>query len=87
MLPQFQNMKLSVIKELAEKYSLEDLILAEDALSEERNLPFLVPGDDEGEKLTHILGARWIKEEMQRTACSLPEALRSYASRVRESIS
>ncbi|MCS6981591.1 MAG: hypothetical protein NZM65_05275 [Flavobacteriales bacterium] len=80
-------MKLPVIKELAESRSLEELIAAEEALTEGRNLPFHVAGEDEGEQLTHILGARWIREEMQRTGCTLTEALRAYGRRVRESIS
>jgi hypothetical protein len=80
-------MKLPVIRELAEKHTLDEIIQAEEALMDEKPLPFLVPGEDEGEKLTHLLGARWILEEMQRTGCSLPEALRAYGKRVRDSIS
>lgn len=80
-------MKLPVIRELAEKHSLDEIIKAEEALVEEKPLPFPVPGGDEGEKLTHLLGARWILEEMQRTGCLLPEALRAYGKRVRDSIS
>lgn len=80
-------MKLPVIRELAEKYTLDQIIAAEEALVDEKDLPFPVPGEDEGEKLTHLLGARWILEEIQRSGCSLAEALRAYGKRVRESIS
>lgn len=79
-------MKLPVIRKLADQYSLEQLQAAENALYEESTPEIEVEGEDEGEKLTHILGAIWIKEAL--AAGSDPsQALREYAQKVRNSIS
>lgn len=60
---------------------------AEDALIEEEPLPFEVEGDDEGEKLTHILAAIFILERMKSEGIEFKAALREYTRIVRESIS
>lgn len=82
-------MKIQQIKELVETRNLDELRLAENMLVEEQPTPFEVPGVDEGEKLTHLMAAIWIKHDM-----ALPEgdgafrtSLRKYTDRVRESIS
>jgi hypothetical protein len=50
-------MKLPVIKALAENQTLENLRKAEEELLNGEALSIEVEGVDEGEQLTHILGA------------------------------
>lgn len=80
-------MKIPVVKNLVENYTLDSLREAEDALIEEKPLPFDVKGDDEGEKLTHILAAIFILDRMKSEGVEFKDALRDYTRMVRESIS
>lgn len=80
-------MKLPVIKTVVERYSLEELQAAEEALMNEEPLAIEVEGHDEGEQLTHVLAAIEIKQAMAAESLTYPEALRRYTSRVRTSIS
>lgn len=80
-------MKIPVVKKLVENQSMEDLIAAEEALVEEQSLPIEVEGEDDGEKLTHILAAIFILERMKDEGVDFKSALREYTRRVRESIS
>lgn len=80
-------MKIPAIKLLAENASIEELKAAEEALYDERKPAIGVLGDDEGEQLTHVLAALWIKTEMEARGIAFPVALREYTSRVRNSIS
>lgn len=78
-------MKLPIIRALAEQHSLEQLHAAEVALLEEQSPEIEVGGDDEGEQLTHLLGAIWIREQMAGGA-DFKDAFRAFAQRVRDSI-
>ncbi len=80
-------MKLPVIKQLAEKHSLEELKDAEAKLMEGETLPIEVTGEDEGEQLTHILGAIDILERVKNEGVDLRTAIRAFSERVRNSIS
>jgi len=80
-------MKIPVIKRLVETVPVDKLVEAEEALIDEKPLPFEVEGYDEGEKLTHILAAIWILEQMESTGVDFKTALREYTQKVRESIS
>ena len=80
-------MKLPIIKQVVERYSLEELRTAEAALMEEQPLAIIIEGDDEGEQLTHVMAAIYIKELMDQDGLAYPAALRQYTSRVRTSIS
>lgn len=80
-------MKIPVVKNLVENHTMDALREAEDALIEEEPLPFEVGGDDEGEKLTHILAAIFILERMKSEGIEFKAALREYTRIVRESIS
>lgn len=80
-------MKIPVVKKLVENHTIDQLREAEDALIEEQALPFEVGGDDEGEKLTHILAAIFVLERMMHEGVDFKTALRSYTRMVRESIS
>lgn len=80
-------MKIPVIKKLAEVHSLEELQAAEEALYNEETPVIDVKGDDEGEQLTHVLAAVFIKEHMAEYGSDLKTALREYTVKVRNSIS
>lgn len=79
-------MKIPAIKKAVENCSLEDLRKAEQDLYEELPLTIDIEGDDEGEKLTHILAAISILEDMQKNSRDFKDALRAYTQRVRNSI-
>ncbi|MEN8732364.1 MAG: hypothetical protein ABF321_07315 [Bacteroidia bacterium] len=80
-------MKIPVIKKLAEAHSLEELQAAEEALYNEETPAIEIKGDDEGEQLTHVLAAVFIKEYMAEHGSNLKTALREYTVKVRNSIS
>jgi hypothetical protein len=80
-------MKIPVIKKLVEEQSLESLMKAEEAMLEEQTPEIEVEGDDEGEKLTHVLAAVWIISDMQKTGSDFRTSLRNYSQKVRKSIS
>jgi hypothetical protein len=80
-------MKMPAIKRLVETQTLENLVLAEEALLEEQPLPFEVEGEDEGEQLTHIFAAIFILNHMQDHGSQFKDALREYTKKVRVSIS
>ncbi len=79
-------MKIPAIKSAVEKYTIQELKEAESALYEELSPTIHIDGDDEGEKLTHILAAIWIKEQMEKTSEDFKTTLRKYTQRVRNSI-
>lgn len=79
-------MKLPAIKTVVENYTLDQLRQAEAELSEEKPLSINIPGDDEGEQLTHVLAAIYIKEQMEQ-GIDYTTAIRQYSQRVRTSIS
>jgi hypothetical protein len=80
-------MKIPVIKKIVEKYTLEELQKAEEAMLEEQTPEIEIEGEDEGEKLTHVLAAVWVKNEIQTNGTEAMTAIRNYAQRVRNSIS
>ena len=75
-------MKLPAIKQLASMYDLAILAKAEADLCEGRQLEIEVPGDDEGEQLTHIMGAQHV---LQKVAAGMDAntAVRDFTQRVR----
>jgi len=78
-------MKVPAIKKLVEQADIESLKQAEQALYNEQSPVIEVEGEDEGEKLTHILAAIYIKERMAQ-GDDFTTALRRYTQRVRNSI-
>jgi hypothetical protein len=80
-------MKLPSIKKLVESFSVPQLQAAEEAIMEGLEPAIEVEGSDEGEKLTHIMAAVFIIQEMQSKGLEYNAALRAYSSRVRTSIS
>ncbi len=79
-------MKIPAIKKLVESFELDELRAAEEALANEEKPAISVEGDDEGEQLTHVFAALYIKEEME-AGTDFKTALRDYTRKVRESIS
>ncbi len=80
-------MQIQVIKEIVGAYSIDELQKAEAALLDERQPEINIEGEDEGEQLTHILAAIWIKDHMDKTGESLNKSVRAYSVKVRTSIS
>lgn len=80
-------MKIPAIKELVEKYSIDQLQKAESDLEEGNDIAIEVQGEDEGEQLTHIIAAAWILQEMNKKNIEFKDALRAYTTMVRQSIS
>ncbi|MEQ6168710.1 hypothetical protein AAOE16_16050 [Ekhidna sp. MALMAid0563] len=80
-------MKIPVIKQLVEKYSKEELEKAEEAIAEEQIPQIEIPGEDEGEQLTHAYAAIEIIRSMEENKVDFKTALREYTGRVRNSIS
>ena len=80
------TMKIPVIKEIVEKYSLAELRKAEDALLDEKTPEIDIKGDDEGEQLTHTLAGIWIRNKMDDEGLEFMAALRLYTQKVRVSI-
>jgi hypothetical protein len=80
-------LKLPAIKYLVENYNLAELQLAEENILEEKPAGIEVEGDDEGEKLTHILGAIDVLERVRLENKDKSTALREFFQRVRNSIS
>ena len=79
-------MKLPVIRDLATKYDVATLEAAEAALMEGETLSIEVGGDDEGEQLTHLIGAIQVRKDID-SGADPKDALRNYTQRVRNSIS
>lgn len=79
-------MKIAVIKSLVKSYTISELEEAEGAILNEEEPQVEVEGDDEGEQLTHVIGALEIKRNME-SGMKENEALRGFTQRVRNSIS
>lgn len=79
-------MKVPAIRKLL-KIDIEVLRKAEEDVAEERDPEIEVEGEDEGEKLTHLFGAIWIKEQIESGAMDEKTALRAFTQKVRNSIS
>lgn len=79
-------MKIPAIKNLVENHTIEQLMEAEEALVEEKEIGIPIEGDDEGEKLTHIFAAIWILKYIKDENVEFKVALREYTKKVRESI-
>lgn len=79
-------MKIGAIRKLL-KIDVDVLRKAEEDLTEEKPLEIEVEGDDEGEKLTHLFGAIWIKDQVESGEMDEKSALRAFTQKVRNSIS
>ena len=79
-------MKVPAIRKLL-KIDIAELKKAEELLGEEQAPHIEIDGEDEGEKLTHVFGAIWIKEQVASGAMDERTALRAFMDKVRGSIS
>jgi hypothetical protein len=80
-------MKINAIKELVENYSIETIEQLTAQLENGEALSHPVGGDDEGEQLTHLLGASWILTQIKEKGTDFKTELRNFTARVRDSIS
>ena len=79
-------MKLPAIKKLVESYSLDEVRKAEEDILNGETPSIDIEGSDEGEQLTHILGAIDILERVDKEGKEVRVALREFTDRVRNSI-
>ena len=79
-------MKPAAIKKLAQNHALEDLQKAEEAIIEEQTPSIEVEGDDEGDQLTNISGAIYVREQVDNHGVDMKTAVRNFTERVRNSI-
>jgi hypothetical protein len=79
-------MHIPTIKKIVEQYSIEELQAAEAAILEEQAPAIDIPGEDEGEQLTHAIAAIWILNDMQENNRDAKSSLREYTKKVRKSI-
>ncbi|MFN4972003.1 MAG: DUF6952 family protein [Bacteroidota bacterium] len=80
-------MKVAAIKKLVEQYTLEQCRKAEQSLMEGEVPEIEIEGADEGEQLTHVLGAIDILEHVALEGKDIKVAMRDFIERVRNSIS
>jgi len=81
-------MQIKAIKNLIDKFSLDELKAKENQLLEGEDLSFdEVEGVDEGEQLTHLTGAIWCIEEASTKNGNPQNEVRNFAAKVRNSIS
>ena len=79
-------MQIPVVRKMVGEFSVQQLQKAEEDLLEEQPLEIEVEGKDEGEQLTHIMAAIWIKQEMENSDLPLGKVIRLYTEKVRKSI-
>lgn len=77
-------MKVLAIRNLVENYTLPQLHEAEAAIIQEKPVRIDVEGTNEAERLTHLIAATWILEEMRTRRVEFPDALCEYSKRVRD---
>lgn len=80
-------MKAASVRALAAEHDQATLEAAADALAEEQPLSFEVEGDDDGERLTHLMLATRVRERMEGQGEDLKTALRAVMSGVRDVLS
>ena len=79
-------MRVPAIKDLVEAHDLNTLHELQHRLENEIALHHHVEGEDEGEQLTHILAAIWIKGMMSTNGTDFRTELRNFSNKVRASI-
>jgi hypothetical protein len=79
----FLTMKLIAIRRLVENYTIDQLQQAEFDIIQEKSLSILLDGKDQAEKLSIVIAAVWILEEMKE-GHDFKEAFCQYAKKVRD---
>ena len=77
-------MEILSIRTLVEKYTIAQLQQAEYAIIEEKPVNIKVEGRDQAERLSNVIAACWILEEMKFRNLEFNEALSSYNKKVRD---
>ena len=80
-------MNIASIKALVEAHTDHELQQAEADILEGKELSIAIPGEDEGEQLTHVLAALWVIQNMKESDDNVMSSIRAYTKRVRKSIS
>ena len=76
-------MKAAEIRRLAQQHDLATLDAAADALAEELPLEIEVAGEDDGERLTHLMLASRLRAKVD-AGTAMPAAFREIMQSVRE---
>lgn len=79
-------MEISSIRSLVEKHTLSELREAEFAIIQEKSLKIRVEGKDQAERLSHVIAAVWILEEMASKELEFNQALCAYNKKVRDQV-
>jgi hypothetical protein len=79
-------MEILLIRSLVEKYTLSELQEAEFAIIQEEPVKIRVEGRDQAERLSNVIAACWILEEMKSRNIEFPEALQLYNKKVRDQV-
>jgi len=80
------NMNFEAVRILVENYTADQLTEAEHELIRGEEPSIAVKGNDASEKLTHLLAAVYVLEQMKYQGTEFSTALRQYVLQVRESI-
>ena len=75
----------AVVKDFAQRHTKHELDEAVEAFERDLSNPLNVPGKDDGEKLSHLLVASFLRERMDQ-GTPINDALREYTQRVRSMI-
>lgn len=79
-------MKVEEVKRLVESHSVVELNDAEEALLAEREVPFKIEGETDGEQLQHVMASLWVIERMNSNDLEVAEAFQQYQENTRPSI-
>ncbi len=79
-------MKIPIIKQLVETYTLEQLTAAETAIAEGETPVIDIIGEDEGEQLTHAYASMFIRKLIDEQGMNFQTAMREYTKMVRETL-
>lgn len=81
-------MNIAAIRLLVESTVTDDELRAAEAdLLEERQPGFDIVGEDDGERLTHVMAALWVRAHQRESGGEIMSAIRDYTKKVRSSIS
>lgn len=79
-------MKIAEVKRLATSYTVEQIEAAVTAFETERKNDLQVDGENDGEKMSHLLAASFVRRQIDK-GLDLNSAVREYSKRVRSILS
>jgi len=80
-------MKTNAIRDLVIHKTLHELEILRLGLIGAEAGHEAIPGADRAEKLTHVLAAIWVKQQIENQGISLADSVRRFGARVRNTIS